>query len=118
MQEGAGPLFQDTPSCPRRSESLRLIAPRLRSTQVISGLPTHTPGKAHVYVDDARGGRPPLPEHPLLSGTFGEPSAHRSAPPVNAGDLGITNSHTGQSPCLRRPSSAKRVRSPPALPCT
>src|SRR5947209_9690630 len=63
----------------------------------------------------------PLPEPPSLSGTFGAPShptksaprpprfrgdpgtAHRFAPGAGFWGLGKINSHTGRSPCLRRP---------------
>jgi hypothetical protein len=48
----------------------------------------------------ARGGRPPLPEPHLLSGTFGAPAAHRFAPEREASGVRKTGSHTRAEPLL------------------
>src|ERR1041385_1987031 len=45
----------------------------------------------------------PLPEPPSCPGRFGSPSARRFASGVRVRGLGKINSHTGRSPCLRRP---------------
>jgi hypothetical protein len=54
----------------------------------------------HPPLRGARGGRPPLPEPPLLSGTLGAPAAQRFASEAGPGELGIRDSDARAEPLL------------------
>src|SRR5215472_8454930 len=115
-QEGAGPLFQNSPSIRdvggASGAALRVGRRRPRSREDA----TRTRGGAHAYGDlfhEARGGRPPLPELPLYPGCRGRLRRGPPGPKATSAIPGRRDSYAGRSPRLRRPlPRGKRGQAP------
>jgi hypothetical protein len=110
-QEGAGPLFQNSPSCLGRSGDLRSFASRLRAVFVVLGLRAHTLGRSPCLrhhpassglAAEQEGAGPLFRNSPSFLGCWGDLRSFASRLISASVDLGRCTHMPGRSPCFRR----------------